>query len=125
MAKLGSYNKRFNLKQPVLLPELPLLKKRKSKLANFLSVAAPAAMLSFILINDANAAPVCGSADFECKAAYAAEVERELDERLALYNKQQQLQLEKEQVQREHMKQAHNLCLEDPLTPKIERDCKR
>ncbi|ACJ31175.1 hypothetical protein swp_4532 [Shewanella piezotolerans WP3] len=125
MAKLGSYNKRFNLKQPVLLPELPLLKKRKSKLANFLSVAAPAAMLSFILINDANAAPVCGTADFECKAAYAAEVERKLDERLALYNKQQQLQLEKEQVQREHMKQAHNLCFEDPLTPKDERDCKR
>lgn len=125
MAKLGSYNKRFNLKQPVLLPELPLLKKRKSKLANFLSVAAPAAMLSFILINDANAAPVCGSADFECKAAYAAAVERKLDERLALYNKQQQLQLEKEQVQREHMKQAHNLCFEDPLTPKDERDCKR
>ena len=125
MAKFDSCNNRFNLKQSMLLPELPLLKKRKSKLANFLSVAVPSAMLSFILINDANATPVCGSTDFECKAAYAAEVERELDERLALYNKQQQLQLEKQQVQREHMKQAHNLCFEDPLTPKDERDCKR
>ncbi len=109
----------------LLLPELPLLKKRKSKLANFFSVAVPAAMLSFILVNDANAAPVCGSTDFECKAAYAAEVERELDERLALYNKQQKLQLEKEQVQREYTKQVHNLCFEDPLTPKDEKDCKR
>lgn len=125
MSKNDLCNDRLNMKPSLLLPELPLLKKRKSKLANFFSVAVPAAMLSFILINDAKAEPVCGSADFECKAAYAAEVERELDERLALYNKQQQLQLKKQQVQREHMKQAHNLCLEDPLTPKDERDCKR
>ncbi|PKH55647.1 hypothetical protein CXF83_04315 [Shewanella sp. Choline-02u-19] len=120
-----SVNYKAIASRSVLLPKLPLYSQRKSKIANALAIGLPVIMLSFVLASSANAEIACASTDFECQVALSERVEIELDERLALYHKQKEVQSKKEAVQREYMQQAHNLCIENPFALKDQKDCKR
>lgn len=101
----------LNSTSSLLLPKLPTQGKRRSKVANFMVVALPALMLSIIMIGKANAEFYCANDDLACQAQRSANIEQELDKRLAAFEEQQAILAAKAKKEAKYLKQAHNICI--------------
>ncbi|ABO25658.1 hypothetical protein SHLO109777_18870 [Shewanella loihica] len=106
-----------------LLPELPLLKQRRSKLVGVLGSLMIALMLSIIASQPVRAEWECAAGDYDCIELNHDVIERALDERLAKFEAQKKAE-QAEQKQRQL--QADRLCLadDDPYHSRVD-ECER
>ncbi|MCG9739979.1 hypothetical protein L1D32_17585 [Shewanella insulae] len=106
-----------------LLPELPLLKQRRSQLVGLLGSLMIGLMLAVLVSQPVRAEWDCAAGDYDCIELNHDVIERALDERLAKYEAQKKAEQAK---QKSRQLQADSLCLvdDDPYHSRVD-ECEK